>query len=102
MPNIVISELLINNLLTKLNVYKSAGTDDVYPRILRECSKSITNFICPFFTKSLLLAKIPDEWKLSVVAAVFKKWNHRVPLNYQPISLTCVACKVLEYVVREH
>ena len=102
MPNIVITELLVSNLLSKLNVYKSAGPDDVYPRILRECSKSLSNFMCFFFVKSLLLAKIPDEWKLSVVAAIFKKGDRRVPLNYRPISLTCVSCKVLESIVREH
>ena len=41
------------------------------------------------------------EWKNANVTAIYKKGNRQIPGNYRPVSLTCIACKVLETIVRE-
>ena len=33
------------------------------------------------------------------MSPVFKKSDKSEPLNYRPISLTCILCKVLEHIV---
>ena len=38
----------------------------------------------------------------ALISAIFKKGNKCQARNYRPVSLTSVACKVLESLVREH
>jgi hypothetical protein len=38
-------------------------------------------------------------WKKANVCAIHKKGKKSDPVNYRPISLTCVASKVLEQIV---
>ena len=41
-------------------------------------------------------------WKDANVTAIFKKGDKKEPGNYRPLSLTCITCKVLESIVRDH
>jgi len=101
MPDVFFSEKTVFNKLNKLNVYKSAGPDEMYPKILCECSASLSRFLSLFYTNSLNDMKLPNEWKLSLISAVYKKGDRDLPLNYRPISLTCVACKVMESIIKD-
>ena len=39
-------------------------------------------------------------WRDAIVSPLFKKGNRSETGNYKPISLTCIACKVLESTVK--
>ena len=43
---------------------------------------------------------IPTLWKMAKVCPIYKKGDKLQPLNYRPVSLTCVTCKVCEILVR--
>ena len=45
---------------------------------------------------------VPDEWRLATVIPVFKKSCPSSPNNYRPISLTCVPCKIMESIIKDH
>ena len=45
---------------------------------------------------------MPIQWKHANVCAVHKKGKKLDPSNYRPVSLTCIASKVLEHVVHSH
>jgi hypothetical protein len=45
---------------------------------------------------------IPDEWRMANVCPVFKKGEPTNVSNYRPISLTCITCKVMETLIRNH
>ena len=45
---------------------------------------------------------LPREWLDSVVVPIYKKSMRCDPLNYRPISLTSVPCKVLERLIAKH
>ena len=53
------------------------------------------------FNLSLQSSKMPEEWKIGEISAIFKKGNRRSPMNYRPVSLTSIVCKLLESLVRE-
>ena len=57
--------------------------------------------LCILFNKSLASRLFPDNWKVADVTAIFKKGTKSDPGNYRPLSLTCVACKLLESFVRD-
>jgi hypothetical protein len=42
---------------------------------------------------------VPDEWRRAIVTPVYKSGLAADVSNYQPIPLTCVACKIMERVV---
>ena len=42
------------------------------------------------------LGEVPSEWKTANVTPIFKKGSPLSPLNYRPISLTCVCSKLFE------
>jgi len=56
------------------------------------------------FESSYKLGKLPDEWKLGHVTAIYKKGNKGDPSNYRPISLTSIRpiCKLMESIIRDH
>ena len=42
---------------------------------------------------------LPHDWKLAHTTPVFKKGERYKAENYRPISLTCIACKVMEHII---
>jgi len=54
------------------------------------------------FKKSLEIRKLPSDWKLAEVTAIFKKGVKTDRGNYRPVSLTSVCCKLLESLIRDH
>ena len=50
--------------------------------------------------RSLDTGQVPALWKVTQVCPVFKKGSKTDPLNYRPVSLTCVLCKLCEKIIR--
>ena len=97
MQNINITETGIKKLLNNLKPHKAAGPDNIPGRILKECSEVISPILLIIFGKSLSCGKIPSEWKHANICPVYKKGDKHDPINYRPISLTCICCKLLEH-----
>lgn len=99
MPDINITNTGVTKLLKNINIHKAAGPDQIHGRILKECSSSITPILQILFQTSLDTGKIPDDWRHASVCPAFKKGDKHDPINYRPISLTCICCKLLEHVI---
>ena len=52
------------------------------------------------FKQMFSFGSLPTVWKKALVTPIFKGGTSSSPDNYRPISLTCVACKVFETVVK--
>ena len=48
----------------------------------------------------ILLGMVPALWVVAKVCPVYKKGDKADPLNYRPVSLTCVICKICEILIR--
>jgi hypothetical protein len=58
--------------------------------------------LASIFNVSMGTGQIPDEWSKATVIPIFKnKGNAASPENYRPISLTNVACKIMETLIRQ-
>ncbi|MDD9361971.1 MAG: reverse transcriptase family protein, partial [Anaplasma sp.] len=55
--------------------------------------------MCLLFSQSLTTGIIPEDWKMGKVVPIYKSGNKDSPLNYRPISLTSVPCKIMEHVI---
>ena len=94
--NIDFSSIDVLNLLLSLDTNSSMGPDGIHPLLLRECAKNLAYPLYLIFTKSLQTSTVPLAWKQSLIIPIFKKGTRQDPLNYRPISLTSICCKILE------
>jgi hypothetical protein len=80
----------------------SSGGPDGLPASFFKCTAGSIAFpLSVIFNLSLQTGDIPDIWKLASVVPVFKKGSPSDPCNYRPISLTCIACKLMESGIKE-
>ena len=82
-------------LLSGLNVSSAMGLDGLHPRLLRECAEQLSQPLCLVFNLSMQSGLVPDAWRESLVIPIFKGKSRCDPLNYRPVSLTSVCCKLL-------
>ena len=54
------------------------------------------------FNMSLQERIVPLEWKEANIIPLFKKGSRNKSVNYRPVSLTSVICKLLEAIIRDH
>ena len=77
MQNITISVSGVSKQLFKLNPGKSAGPDNISPRILKDLHNEIAPILTDIFNTSLSLSLsegiVPDAWKNAHVTSVYKK-----------------------------
>ena len=89
----------VEKLLKNLNPNKASGPDQLSPRLLKTLSSEIAPFLTKIFKASLEFGTVPNDWKTAIVAPVFKKGPKCKASNYRPISLTCIASKLIEHII---
>ena len=94
-----ISSVLVDEILGNLDPSTSMGSDCVHPALLKGCRSAICTPLSLIFGKSLQSSTLPKAWKHSLVVPIFKKGTRLDPLNYRPISLPSVPCKILEKII---
>ena len=97
--NINITENGVLKLLNSLNPNKAAGPDNISPRVLKHLAHDIAPILTIIFRRSYETGEIPDIWRTANVCPVYKKGKKYDPINYRPISLTCISCKLMEHIV---
>lgn len=77
----------------------SAGVDEIASKLLKNTKRISTMYLTLLYSQSLSPGTLPNEWKKSKVFPVYKSGNRNSPLNYRPISITSVPCKIMEHVL---
>ena len=88
--------------LLSLDGSSSPGIDGVHPMLLKSCAHAVVVPLTLIFQRSLTRAELPYLWKVSKVSPIFKSGTKYCPLNYRPVSLTSVCCKVMERLLAGH
>ena len=81
---------------------KSPGVDGIAPKILKETVEQMCTPLAHVFNMSLQEGIVPLECKEANIIPLFKKGSRNKSVNYRPVSLTSVICKVLETIIRDH
>jgi hypothetical protein len=92
----------IVKLLQELNVNKAPGPDGINPHVLKICAKEIAPILQIIFTQSITSSKLPSDWRRANISALYKKGSRTDAANYRPVSLTSIACKILEHIIYHH
>ena len=101
LADIVITPDAVKDKLRNLDPNKAHGPDGIPSRVLKELHEQLSLPLSMLFNKSLQEGKIPMDWKEAEVVAIFKKGSKHDAGNYRPVSLTCIACKVMESLMRD-
>ena len=100
LSNLLIEENVVWEKLTKLNVNKSQGPDELHGKLLYEVRDEITEALTRLFNLSLQTGVVPQDWRDADVCPLFKKGKKDKAENYRPVSLTSIVGKVLESIIK--
>ena len=89
----------IKKMLGTLKPHKAAGPDKIRPLVLKELRDTVAPILQQVFTKSLASGKLPLDWKTANVVPIYKKGSKHLPVNYRPVSLTCICSKIMEHIL---
>ena len=95
LQNVRITENDVCEKLKRLKEDKACGPDGIHPKLLKECAEIIAIPLYLIFSKSLESGVVPAEWKLANVSPIHKKGSRAMASNYRPVSLTCLASKLI-------
>lgn len=87
--------------IESLKAESAPGPDGVHPTVLKECAKDLAKPLYRIFQASLATGELPQVWRRANVSPIFKKGSRTTALNYRPVSLTSVPCKLMEKVLRK-
>jgi hypothetical protein len=86
----------VERLLKELNRKKATGIDEIPARLLKDCSYELAIPISHLINVILETSKIPNEFKIGRVAAVYKNGKKSDFNNYRPITMLPVISKIME------
>ena len=92
----------VDQFLQGLSRNKASGPDEISPKILKELHHEIAPILTLIFNLSLETGVVPILHRLertADVVPVYKKGSKSKACNYRPISLTCIASKLLEHIL---
>ena len=99
MPDIIIDWKGVHKLLMNLKTNKATGPDEIPAFILKEAATQVAPALARLFQLSLNIGQVPNDWKEASVVPLFKKGDRHQASNYRPVSLTSIACKLLEHII---
>ena len=83
----------VEKLLQNLNPAKSTGPDNLAPRVLKELATTLAPALAKIYNVSYATGCVPDDWRHANVMPAYKMGKKTLPVNYRPISITCIPCK---------
>ncbi|XP_065639526.1 uncharacterized protein LOC136072284 [Hydra vulgaris] len=95
---------LVKSYLSKLDTNKSdinSGYNEVNPYVLKFCSEKFSISLSIIYQQSLLNSDLHDHWEMANVCPVFINGSKLQTINYRPVSLTPMPCKVLEKIISD-
>ena len=101
MPPVFFTPATVKKHIKHLKSNASPGPDGVPAEFYKATASFISFPLSIIFNISIQTGELPSIWKHACITPVFKKGSPSDPTNYRPISLTCIACKLIEMGIKE-
>ena len=98
--SVYFSAMDVYNQIKKLKHNSAPGWDGMSANLLKKLINVISLPLSILFNISVSSERVPNAWKQAIVIPVFKKGEAKIPVNYRPISLTSIASKVMEGIIK--
>ena len=96
-----INQKQVTEKIGSIQVKKSAGPDNVNPKLLKLAGNVIVPSLTRLYQHSLEDETVFSQWKSARVTPIHKGDDEIDPANYRPISLLSIPSKILESVVND-
>eukprot|EP00111_Clytia_hemisphaerica_P017405 TCONS_00051474-protein len=97
-----VSQETVIKQIKQLDANKSFGPDELHPSMLKELIDFVAEPLKIIMNKTLEESVLPEDWKMAHVTPIYKnKGAHNLVINYRPVSLTSIICKMMESVLRK-
>ena len=93
---LVVTPEVVASKINNMKENKSPGVDGISPNIRKETVEEISTSLANVFKMPLQEGIVPLEWKEANIIPLFKIGSRNNSVNYRPVSLTSVICKLLE------
>ena len=100
--NVTVTTSRVHSLLGLLKTSHAVGPDGFSAYFYKLLRNELCQPLAFIFKFSISSCTLPKSWKSARIIPIYKKGDASDPINYRPISLTCVPCKVLERIIRDH
>ena len=91
----------VENILKKLDTSKAMGPDNISAWILRQCAAELAESLAILFQRSMDEGELPEEWRTANIVPIHKKGDKTEVSNYRPVSLLCIASKIMERIIAD-
>ena len=78
------------------------GPDQIPNIFLKKTAIHTAELLTYIFNQSISSHSLQKDWLQANINPLFKKGNTNLAVNYRPVSLTCVCCKLLEHIIYSH
>jgi len=92
----------LSQIITRLNITKSASYDNIGPKLLKCILPYVLQPLLFMYNMSFSTGVFPDILKIAKVLPSYKKDDPHQPCNYRPISLLSIFSKVLEKLMHKN
>ena len=99
---LVVTAEVVASKINNMKEHKAPEVDGISPKILKETEEQTSTPLSHVFNMSLQEGIAPLEWKQANIIPFFKKGSRNKSVNYRPVRLTSVICKLLETIIRDH
>ena len=86
----------VASIIQRLKNTLSCSPNNLPSLFFKQTANSIAAPLATLYSQLMSVGAVPDQWKTAVVVPVFKSGIATSVSNYRPISLTGVACKIME------
>ena len=100
--SLMITRSDIVSAISSLKTDSSPGIDRITPWLYKSFPSQLATPLQMIYNKSLSSSELPKEWLMSVVSPIYKGGNKKRtdPASYRPVSLTCIAWRILEKIIK--
>ena len=89
----------VYHILTHLDPAKSVGDDNISPRVLKYCARSLCGPLTALFWRICHSSIFSSSWKISRITPIYKRGSHTDPANYCPVAMLPTLSGVFERVL---
>ncbi|XP_065675811.1 uncharacterized protein LOC136092018 [Hydra vulgaris] len=86
--------------LKNLKDTQSSGVDNLHSAILKNCVSAFAIPLAYIFKESFKTSKLPVQFRSTNITPLYKKGEKILAGNYQPVSFTSIAYKIMEVIIR--
>ena len=90
--NAPISREEVRKSVYNTKVRKASGVDEIPAEVLR--NETCIDLLFKIIRYCFEAGKIPNEWTKGIINPIYKSEDRCSPLNYRPITLLSIPCKV--------